>query len=251
MSPADSGSVLLAGFLKELERSKCISLKTVPGSGSRLWVAGIYSCLVVVLCCVCRGLGVVWGFQVVPVLCYLGTFYLPSPMLWLLALQPPHPAARMARCVRGIGGPPQKLTLEVASTLCLLMACSWQDLKCLSLGFCLITPRKFILWLPECPGPAPTSGPRAKGEAEDRDRPVSPHPSGPQNRQPGSRRLLPSHPLCICFPLKCLSFYCPSWSWGSAVAPASLVLATRLILRCSYWFLRRPPGEVSLALGPA
>eukprot|EP00069_Balaena_mysticetus_P000231 bmy_00195T0 len=49
--PADSGSVLLAGFLKELERSNCISLKTVPGSGSLLWVAGIYSCLVVELCC--------------------------------------------------------------------------------------------------------------------------------------------------------------------------------------------------------
>lgn len=69
----------MAGFLKELERSNCISLKTVPGSGSLLWVAGIYSCLVVVLCCVCRGLGVLWGFQVVSILSDLRTLQPPSP----------------------------------------------------------------------------------------------------------------------------------------------------------------------------
>lgn len=50
------GSVLLAGFLRGPGRSNCISLKTIPGSGLLLWRAGIYSCLVVVLCCV-----VAWG----------------------------------------------------------------------------------------------------------------------------------------------------------------------------------------------
>lgn len=48
--PAGPGSVLLAGFLKELGRSNCISLKTTPG----FWLASLESwclqLLVVVLC---------------------------------------------------------------------------------------------------------------------------------------------------------------------------------------------------------
>lgn len=35
--PADSGGFLLAGFLKELERSNCISLKVITG----FWLASL------------------------------------------------------------------------------------------------------------------------------------------------------------------------------------------------------------------
>ena len=94
MRPLDSGSVLLAGLLKELERSNSISLKTAPGSGWLLCLAVIYNLLVVVLGCVCRARGVPWGFQVVPILSYLGTFHPPSPTA--LAALPAAPTSQRA-----------------------------------------------------------------------------------------------------------------------------------------------------------
>ena len=215
MRPVDSGSILLAGLLKGLERSNSISLKTVPGSGWLLWVAGIYSRLVVVLCC-CHALGVPWGFQVVPILSYLETSTHLPPLLWLLSLQPPPPrrallpasepvAGMIAACVQRnwevyvgfLRNRPEKWPLP---SVC-WWRCSGQDLKCPS----LTSPRKFILWLLECT-PLALLRSKAVEERENEDRPVSLCPLDHRTDSLGSWRLLASSP---CIAPECLSFYCP------------------------------------------
>lgn len=112
MRPGDSGSILLAGFLKELGRSSCISLKTVL----EFWLASLGSWCLQPLggrAVLCRGLGVPWSFQVIPALSYLETSYPPSPAAPAALLAAPtswegfspasEPGAGMAGCIQGNG----------------------------------------------------------------------------------------------------------------------------------------------------
>lgn len=112
MRPRDSGSILLAGFLKELGRSNRISLKTIP----EFWLASLGSWYLQPLggrAVLFRGLGVPWSFQVIPALSYLGTSYPPSPAApaalpaaptsWEGFAPTSEPGARMAGCIQGNG----------------------------------------------------------------------------------------------------------------------------------------------------
>lgn len=90
MRPGDSGSILLAGFLKELGRSNCISLKTIP----EFWLASLGSWYLQPLggrAVLCRGVGSP-GFPRSSPLCptWEPHTYL-HPLLRLLFLQPPPP----------------------------------------------------------------------------------------------------------------------------------------------------------------
>lgn len=111
---ADSGSILLAEFLKDLGRSSCIQKKK---NNSRFWFASLDSWYLqllggyAVLCC---GLGVLWSFQVVPTLSYLGTSYPPSstalaaapaaPTAWEGFVPASEPVARKVGRVQGSRG---------------------------------------------------------------------------------------------------------------------------------------------------
>lgn len=82
----------MAGFREELQKSTCISLKAVPGLP--LWVAGVYSDLLVMLCRF-----MVWGpleCQVVLTLPYLGASS-SSPSLFCLLSLHPSPTSTLGR----------------------------------------------------------------------------------------------------------------------------------------------------------
>lgn len=146
MRPADPGSVLLAGFLKELGRSNCISVKTIPG----LWLASLGSWYLQLLsgCAVlCCALGAPWGFQVTPTLFYLGTssrsppaavVALPAaPTSWEGSAPACEPVARMAGYGQGNRKVQACALRSSPERWCLPSVYSWgysgQDLKCPSL----------------------------------------------------------------------------------------------------------------------
>lgn len=75
------------GWVPELERSNCISLKTLP----EFWMTspgGWYLQLLGGCAVLCRSLGLLWGFQIVPTQFYLGPSYHLPLLFWLPALQP-------------------------------------------------------------------------------------------------------------------------------------------------------------------
>lgn len=136
----DSGSVLLAGFLKELERSNCVFFENsyqvlVHPSEKPAW-----------LCYVALRSGVPWAFQDVLILSHAGERHIfLQPLLWPLPVQSPppgsasRPVGRMAGCVqrnqKAQVCPHRGQTWDVVCTLGLLLGCSRQNLICpLSLG---------------------------------------------------------------------------------------------------------------------
>lgn len=186
----DPGSVLSAGFLKELGRSHRISFKTIPG----LWLASLGSWYLqlcggcAVLCC---ALGAPWGFQVAPSV-HLGTSYPPLPTALAVPPAAPtswegfasayEPGAKMAGCVQGNGKVQACAVRSRPKKGCLASVCSWrcsgQNLICPSFRVLRhhleeVHPMASIV---DMTSPAEVPGLRGRRRTGPR---VSPHPSGP------------------------------------------------------------------------